>query len=655
MKSIFLISLALFAHPFWGAGQDILPGGVTGIKAWYTAGYMPDGTVCWQNKLNPTQQGPVQKKKATTDRLNFNTVYSLDGSGEGFTLALEENDYTRSSIFTVYQPADSLGEKCVWAMSENATRQLMLTTKKLVDLRDSTNITFAPGRDDYPVISTYFQCKNRDSIRLGRQYLHIGGAFEINNPGIAPFRGNLAEIIVFDRFLSGAEKQKVESYLAIKYGIPVAQHFRPTAYLNAMGDTIWDARKDKKMYSNITGIGRDDVSGLMQPKSTCSYHPGLLTIGVSGNPAQLEQNSFLIWTDNNEDLETAPAAQGHPAHLSRRWLATATGNIAGVSTALQFDTRQAENQPAPGETWWLCIDRSGTGKFPLGEVDYYQTDSISPAGIAFFDRVYWDTDRSGHDLFTFGAGPAMMAKVWATAPLCSPPASGTFHLGAEGGRPPYQFSLRGPGAGFDWRWETTGNAVTDISGLVPGDYWLTIRDAGNAFREEHLYLESADAPVSYLAPTYSLLPGQTLRLDASKDMPPGHFSYRWEGPDGFLQETPDVGITKPGIYRLIIDHEGCLSRRDITVGRFSANNFKHLQLYPNPVGRANPVEILIQLYRDAAVDLQITDLSSRVLVRRTLQGNNFYRLTENPDLPAGMYLLTFTSEQSVQTLKLVVE
>lgn len=73
----------------------------------------------------------------------------------------------------------------------------------------------------------------------------------------------MPEMAVYSRFLRPGERQRVESYLALKYGITL-----PTLYISPSGKILWN---DKKYKNRIVGYGRDDRSSFYQEQSTTSY------------------------------------------------------------------------------------------------------------------------------------------------------------------------------------------------------------------------------------------------------------------------------------------------------------------------------------------------------------------------------------------------
>jgi hypothetical protein len=132
----------------------------------------------------------------------------------------------------------------------------------------------------------------------------IGGASQQANQ--AGFKGNVQEIIV----LSGPQHselpyndlQKINSYLALKYGIGL----EAGNYVNSSGTDIWNRTANNGYNNNIFGLGRDNNSGLIVKQATTYGTPTLLTAFVgtslatlnSQNTGTLDNNVFVLFGSN---------------------------------------------------------------------------------------------------------------------------------------------------------------------------------------------------------------------------------------------------------------------------------------------------------------------------------------------------------------------
>ncbi|WLD23723.1 hypothetical protein NU10_13600 [Flavobacterium dauae] len=122
--------------------------------------------------------------------------------------------------------------------------------------------------------------------------------------------GQVNEVIIFENALSMVEMDRVESYLAIKYGNTYAQG--GSDYVNAAGATVWTA--DATYNQNIFGIARDDASELYQKQSKSTNQNQQLIIGAgnglfntnAANTNTLTNGQFLMVGDNGleQNLKT---------------------------------------------------------------------------------------------------------------------------------------------------------------------------------------------------------------------------------------------------------------------------------------------------------------------------------------------------------------
>ncbi|MDR6719232.1 S-layer homology domain-containing protein [Paenibacillus sp. 2003] len=125
------------------------------------------------------------------------------------------------------------------------------------------------------------------------------------------WEGTIEEIIVFDHALTDAERQKVSTYLAIKYGYTLDQT-TANSYVDSNMATIWDAQENAVYTHRITSIGRDDQSGLMQKQAKAQEQGSTLTIALgnsvedtnSANKNEFSKDSsFFTFGDNGASTE----------------------------------------------------------------------------------------------------------------------------------------------------------------------------------------------------------------------------------------------------------------------------------------------------------------------------------------------------------------
>lgn len=127
--------------------------------------------------------------------------------------------------------------------------------------------------------------------------------------------GELNEMVVFEQKLNESEMDRVETYMAIKYGTTFAGGTRD--YKNSSNGTVWTATVNNGFHYNIAGISRDDLGSLSQ-KQSWSTNPGkqvlISTTGLANtnatNTGVLSDGQYLIWGDNNRTKSPSVAITG---------------------------------------------------------------------------------------------------------------------------------------------------------------------------------------------------------------------------------------------------------------------------------------------------------------------------------------------------------
>jgi len=138
----------------------------------------------------------------------------------------------------------------------------------------------------------------------------------------------ISEVILYDTALNGSvDLTKIESYLAIKYGIG-----KTGDYLSATGTKLWDATANSAYSNGTLGIGVEAASALNRKESQITTDNGdhtMLTTQIS-NTSMTEGQFFLIG-HNDASLIYSDTS---PKIMPRTWKVAETGTVGAVSIRL---------------------------------------------------------------------------------------------------------------------------------------------------------------------------------------------------------------------------------------------------------------------------------------------------------------------------------
>ena len=221
--------------------------------------------------------------------------------------------------------------------------------------------------------------------------LRIGSAMGGTNFGL---NGDIAEVIFFNRTLTSTERNRIGTYLAIKYGVTLDQTSL-TNYVASNGTVVYPATTSHSSYNiDIAGIGQDPVSSLVQ---TNSQSINALSLVNMQSPSNLNDFEYLIWGSDGGTLTTPELVDvGAPVirRLSRVWRVAETNGDVGAVT-VSFDLT-----PVPGakiqSDLRLLIDRNGNG---------FADNDVAPLSGTLAGQIFTVTgiNFQNGDYFTVGS------------------------------------------------------------------------------------------------------------------------------------------------------------------------------------------------------------------------------------------------------------
>ncbi len=404
IKQLLYGLLLLCLLMFGGQVRGQAPGGVTSnLKLWLKADAgvtQSSGVSQWNdqsgNSLNATS-GAGTRPAFVSNGLNFNPTLQFDGSTHRMvtpTTSLFTANNSPVSFFTVFNTTNNSGQRfllnqrfnnnCVTnvqlgyttgfggqgnyglhvgcgnaAVTANSTilnntyylmSSLILNTgtspSNVNTFRNGASVGVSNDGSGFTPAGSYETSTQNVPIEIGvRNDAYLGGSYN------AYHVGNIGEIITYTSTPTATERRRIESYLALKYGITIDQT-SATDYLASDGTTeMWnkDLSGANTYKNNIAGIGRDDLSALnqKQSKSINANAPITIALGTLASTNALNTNTFandrrfLTWADDNATLASTSTTDvpniSFPRRMLRIWQAQEpNGDVGNVQVTLDI-------------------------------------------------------------------------------------------------------------------------------------------------------------------------------------------------------------------------------------------------------------------------------------------------------------------------------
>lgn len=370
------------------------PGNVDNTVLWLKANEGVTGTAevsAWVDQSgngNNAAQGTTSRRPALVENaFNFNQAITFDGTDDfldvPYTAQLNGDDMTVISVHRVEQDDNSWRSPftsrddfpqrgyIIYVRSDNDQYDLWTGS-------DSGWDTFQQGLTpgaDLQVLGVSFTASTTSN---GDKSFYLDGNLQGSTTGtenydpntVQPYRvgagsselvagqyfwyGDIAEQIVFNKILSASERERVSSYLAIKYGITLTHDYYNTSYdgTNAGTTILYDVSNG---YGNdIAGIGREDLEGLSQPKSKSENDDAVITVS---SPTSLDDGDYLVWGNNNlTGTRTTDLPIGYDERLERIWFYDEKGDVGTIS--IKFELSKLGDRSTDPADYAILINHS---------------------------------------------------------------------------------------------------------------------------------------------------------------------------------------------------------------------------------------------------------------------------------------------------------
>ncbi len=308
-----------------------------------------------------------------------------------------------------------------------------------------------------------------------------------------PFAGRISEFAYYNAVaFSTTNRERIESYLGIKYGISQGHD-----YESSSGATIWDQTTNSGYNSGIAGIGRDNTnSDINQKQSKSAASNSLMRVGLgslfadnaSNTNTFSANNDFLVW-GNNGGAPTFTGTGGPPGELilDRVWKIQETGTVGTV--LLQF--------PASNSSETTKLSFAGAINLLVDADGDFSAGSTSSALTLNGDNWEISIDLSSGDYISLSVpGAALSATVNGneTGPVNMEFVVTLPSVNSTGSSITFDFDDAGTGtasSGLDYTAIPAAQKITVLNGQQSGSLTVVVLD--DSFEEN---LETFTAEIS---------------------------------------------------------------------------------------------------------------------------------------------------------------
>ncbi|MFT6215331.1 MAG: hypothetical protein ACJAS3_001730, partial [Roseivirga sp.] len=233
-------------------------------------------------------------------------IYEQGSNDRGLNVYIRSNEIYVGAWNVANDGAGSTwGFSSVNTSALTGARDITTDTEYIITLEFDGNasetgsvIAYLNGQSFGTISNVGLLFSDTDGIGLGD--VNSQSRYDDGTTGAASFYGSIAELIYCNApgSFSATQRNKIESYLALKYGITLDQS-TALDYVNSEGSVIFNTSISRTIggylqyNADIAGIGRDDDSEFVQRVSKSENAGSVVT--VTRNSAIGTDETFLIW------------------------------------------------------------------------------------------------------------------------------------------------------------------------------------------------------------------------------------------------------------------------------------------------------------------------------------------------------------------------
>lgn len=292
-------------------------------------------TQTWPSVVNNGPNNAVHQGGGTyqiANQINHNYVVSVGSSRFESPIDIGTNDL---NVFMVYRLTAT--NEPLWGNGSGNNRRRLMTHQ--VHAGGGNTTTYPNGNDIGSVIISNVEIQDGNSsgstvLINGQNALNYTTNNTTSNnqtfmvgstDGGNALDGDIAEVIVYDQVLNAGDREKINTYLAIKYGVTLSHDYRLSD-----NTRIWDISTSYN--NNVAGIARDAQSGTFNQPRSRSEEPGAV-VTIEHNQATIPDRNALVWGHNNDNFNGTTNFQatdnylGKGQRVNRVWRVEKTGNF----------------------------------------------------------------------------------------------------------------------------------------------------------------------------------------------------------------------------------------------------------------------------------------------------------------------------------------
>lgn len=577
---------------------------LVGLKSFSQADYIKNNATLWL-KNDTTANCLSYNNNCALSELEEN--YKIYSNNFSFFIAFKsDNDIVKDIVSLKY------GNKTIKVTNKNVLKQN--DTIAVLDNTKTTKIVSYLHND------ATFQKK-------GKLFLDL-----LNNQNV---EGDILEIIFIPKVVSKFTKEKIETYLSLKYGFSLAEN---QYYRSVKNDTLWNPVTFSNFSKDVTGMGNDSENFFSNQKS---YNHNLKGLEISTETTFLN-NNYVLWghngkvkmIPNHNELSTANYKIWH----FKRQLDSVDNRLFKLKIKKELLDSVIDTLLVNEKIYLYVSHNNVDDTIDLFSGQYFEGQLDSEENVVFNDINLLNDSR-----FIFIKAPEMNVFL-RTLENCNE--NTQLRLDFINQKFPLEVEIKNSKHNQIYSVKDIKLMIKD---LPSGEYNVIITDASKNKKTLKVSISQLDSTMLKLKETWELNEDNYVLIIPEIENSTNKLKYEW------LKENIVVGTNKSyraqqeGNYSLKVSNGVCEESYEFKV---ISNKDNLMTIYPNPA-KINEDVFLKLNYLSSKIKIKVNDLNGR-LIQNINRIDNQEQVIKLSFSTGGVFLISVETEKENKVFKIII-
>ncbi|MES2862779.1 MAG: T9SS type A sorting domain-containing protein [Bacteroidota bacterium] len=555
------------------------------------------------------------KNDSVSNCLNYNYNCSLTQFEDNYKI------YSNQFSFFIAYKTDNNVEKDIVSL-KYGNKTIKISNKNV--LKQNETITVLDNNKNAKIVS----------------YLHNDATFSKKGKLLIDLASNkeesILEIIFIPKVISKLNREKIETYLSLKYGFSLSEN---QYYRSVKNDTIWNPVSLASYSKDVTGMGSDSENFYAATKS---YNHNLQGLVISTD-SKFSNNNYALWGHNGKakmivnhnELSTENYKIWH-FNKSSESIDTRSFKLKIKKELLNsvIDTLLVN------ERIYLYVSHDNSQE----AIDLFSGKHYVGILNAEKDIVFENVNLLNNSRFILIKAPEM--HIFSrTLSECDQPTQ--LYLDFVDGNFPFNLTVSNDKISKNYHVENSKYIIKD---LPEGKYTIEVVDTYKNKKSIQVELKDENKLELKLKESWNLNENNMVTITPEVFKSDKALQYTWKKDNQTIGTENTIQLETEGDYVLEVTNGSCEDKFDFKV---VSNQNSFITLYPNPSKTNEEVTLQLSKKTNEFVEVKINDINGKLIQQLNYDNLNTDIIKLRFDF-SGVYFVNLKTKEDNKVFKVII-